>query len=157
MGVIDQIIDPIVRGWYEQHGLADFLDKLYEVSSKQGFILDPKHGWFFRRLGDDNLYNQIGYMVKELILPRPTYLHHHTDVDEAIYVIRGHCKVYLKGTTEEFHELKAGKGLIIPMGVGHVIGPDAKEVAHIIQYYSALPKQSNIIIHKKILDLSWWL
>lgn len=122
-----------VKNWYVKHSRLDELYSLAESSASSGYTLDPISGLLFRKLFSDETIKKLGHTVLGIIFPRPTDLHYHPDVNEAISVIKGRGLLFTRlGNSPDTETLFPDKNFLIPKNVPHAFRPFQGEYLEII-------------------------
>ena len=128
-----ELEDGPVKSWYVEHSQLDELYSLAERREPFGYILDPKSGLLFKKLYSDETIQRLGYTVLGIIFPRPTDLHYHPDVDEAISVVRGAGLLFTRSDNfPNIESLFPNKNFLIPKNTPHAFKPYQSEFLEII-------------------------
>jgi len=127
--VFDRISNKRVREWYSSHVNSSFLKNMIDHAENDGYNLDTESGLLTREPFSKETTNVLGYTALDIIFLRPTDLHYHKDVDEAIFVEDGKGLVVFEDfdydTIKVFrNKLYRGKSIIIGKQTNHAFRPD---------------------------------
>lgn len=109
---------------YLQANLSDREQEIYALYARENdFEFDEESGLFVRYPVPLSCQKMnLNYSVFDLVLPRPSDLHYHTDVNEEIFVANG--KGFLQVTKEgKNYPIEKGQRISIPKGDIHGFTP----------------------------------
>jgi hypothetical protein len=129
-----------IKEWYIKNSQVERLYKFAKIVEPYGYTLDPKSGLLFAHPFSDDIIRTLGYTVLQIIFPRPTDLHYHPDVAEAISTLSGKGKLFkqthpihtLFPKEFKYETLTQGKSSIIPVNTPHAFVPSDGEYLEIL-------------------------
>jgi len=131
-----------------------FVDTCKKFESK-GYRLDKRSGFLLRELyNDQNAIEKIGRTILDIVFTRPTNIHHHTDVEEAIHMESGEGLLYLfDKNTQKFEKYKLDATIpdivksikYIPVGIPHCFDTDVHNPLEIRLVCTGILKDENEI------------
>ncbi|MBW3011236.1 cupin domain-containing protein [Candidatus Woesearchaeota archaeon] len=90
-----------------------------------GYTWNKEAGLLLRQDFPDGILENLGQTVLDIIFPRPSDLHHHEDVDEAVLVLDGSGEFQVETASKKIIvTLEKGKSVYIPKGSCHAFRPD---------------------------------
>lgn len=166
---LDRIENKQVRNWYENNINPSVLNYTVDSSEEKGYKLDPRSGLLIRNVYTDKTIKNLGHTIVDIIFPRPVDLHHHEDIDEALYIIDGkgegriiiqthHIQTYpTKGIKIEEITLCSGKELYIPKGFSHTFRPEKDNFLEIRLACSGILDSKKEICERKFDEYEPWV
>jgi len=124
--VYEIIRDPDVRKWYEENINPDVFEIWFNDFKKRNYNFDSNSGLFFKQFFPDSIIQKLNHTDINIIFPRPVDIHYHTDVGEALSVLAGSGKLYLKKENEnewKKYILEKGVSIFIEPYVYHTFTP----------------------------------
>lgn len=151
-----ELEDGPVKAWYVK---TSKLDSLYSLARKMlpsGYVLDKKSGLLVKELFCEPTTVNLGHTTVAIIFPRPTDLHYHPDVDEAISVVGGSGMVYTRddrGVEKRQRYYPVSDGFI-PRNVPHSIRPYNSDFVEIIVSCSGILDMSKEVCVERFDELT---
>ena len=132
MGFINRLKEEHVREWYLKHSHLGVLEDLADRVEEQGYALDTKSGLFVKPHFGEVITEELGYTIVDIIFPRPSNYHFHTDVGEAIRVLNGSGAIIV-GNDGDYTSSDFGKGwqTIVYSNQHHAFRPDRERFLEI--------------------------
>jgi len=145
---IDKIDNTDVRAWYQEN-ISSLFDVFLENAKEKGYVMDRKSGLFIKPGFSSEIQERLGHTSIYIIFPRPTDLHYHEDVDEAIHVIDGTGMFYTQFEKSEREEcIFSGREILVPQRRAHSFMPNLGEFLEMRIECSGLhdPKKEKLVV-----------
>lgn len=121
-----------VKEWYKKHMTIYLFNRIVNEAADRGYELDPKSGLLIKQVYPEDIIKNLGHTVVDIIFPRPTDLHFHKDVDEAIYIEYGSGSMYIQEKKSfKIINLYRGSTVFIPRNRLHAFRPDKENALEV--------------------------
>ncbi len=152
-GLVNSITNEKVKLWYlENQEISSFLDIV--AASIEGYSFDTKSGLFVKPVFK-KINGKLKQTLVQVVFPRPTDIHYHEDVDEAVKVIQGYANVLVEDQ-KDIKTIIMGDEINIPKGKHHYFCPDKNRFLELFIACSGIldPSKEKCVQH--FYDVDWY-
>lgn len=146
--VVDKIENAHIREWFRKNVQTRVLENIVNQFTKQGYELDPQTGLMFRDLFPEKILQELGSTVVDIVFTRPTDVHYHEDVNEAVYVLSGKGIFYMKGGSPATRRLYSGCWAYVPVNAEHGFKPTNRFLEIRLNCSGILDPEKEVIKHR---------